>query len=750
MKKVTEITYLLAGFFLCALAMGCLFFSSHKLTYLEYRMSEDLRTVSVSQSGQDVEAISCTDENGKTCYEILESLTLNVLPGRPVPDTAVLCDMSGRVLCGIDANVTSDASDIPENVTSDTSDLSANITSNASDTPENEDSGSPGYTDPEVVSVINFHIPFLKRPAHPEKCCIVIRNADGEVMNYSDIAAYTWFGGSREFFWTGFCIFGIAFSLIYIFRILYLMARKRDVCSDSWVIAMALTAVTFAVMCVLASEYVTTVMDENDNIIGGMLQTGNNTVMYRDYISQHMPAVYWLCALYSLLGAKAVGQFRLLFILTVSIVWGLVFLRHRKSRYVRAISLFAICSGPLAYLLIVNNAGQILSDNVQAVSMTILLLEMMAYYEDHKLGPGRCLVVSACVFASVGSAFISVYAVFACMAAVIAEEIRYHLKNPNKVSYFIGRYALLFICVLLPWAGAVAYLAVNGALKDAFDMAFRFNVEVYPKYGLPGANPIEPLYSGVLNIASLLRDTMTRAAAGEIVVPRVVECCMIILACILLAAEIFRRGLVQAAGLFFFIETQATRQAVQFHSIMLWYVVFMFILAELPGMVPYRIAGSEPESITGAAKLRLIFSRVMPAVYTIVILAVTGLPYAHLSWDVLRYRVAPVPATEMQAVNDTEEGEEIFVEGGILETDYVFYKRRYPVSRLCWTLPWYYEWYGEETVQAVRENKTRVVIYKLNPNVWGVQDFATEMDALMLKDYTKTGELDLFERTEKY
>ena len=68
MKKVTEITYLLAGFFLCALATGCLFFSSRKLTYLEYRMSEDLRTVSVRQSGQDVEAISCTDENGKTCY----------------------------------------------------------------------------------------------------------------------------------------------------------------------------------------------------------------------------------------------------------------------------------------------------------------------------------------------------------------------------------------------------------------------------------------------------------------------------------------------------------------------------------------------------------------------------------------------------------------------------------------------------------------------------------------------------------
>ena len=46
------------------------------------------------------------------------------------------------------------------------------------------------------------------------------------------------------------------------------------------------------------------------------------------------------------------------------------------------------------------------------------------------------------------------------------------------------------------------------------------------------------------------------------------------------------------------------------------------------------------------------------------------------------------------------------------------------------------------------ENKTRVVVYKLNPNVWGIQDFATEMDALMLKDYARVGSLDLFERME--
>ena len=733
MKKASDSIFLLAGLLLCLLAAGCLLVSPRKLTFLEYRMETNLQTTSLVQQGVTVEAIPCSDRDGS--YDILESVTVDIITGKALPATAQLCDKSGRVIAEMGADVISDNSDARSD--------------------ESDRASEP--SDSEANSTIRFHIPFMKRPAHPENCCLVLRDAEGNVTDYTDIASYTWFGGSREFFWTGMGIFGIAFSVVYLFRVLYLMARKREVHSDVWVDVMALTAVTFAVMCVLASECNPTIMDENDNIIGGILQTGNHTVLYRDYVSQHMPAVYWLCALYALLGARSVGQFRLLFILTVSIIWGLVCLRHRKRRFMRAIILFAICLGPIAFLLIGVNGGQILSDNVQAIAMTILLLEMMAYYEDHKLGVGRSLIVSACVFASVGAAFISIYAVFACMVAVAAEEIRYHLKNPKTPSYFIGRYVLLLICVILPWAGAIGYLIANGALKDAFDMAFRFNIEVYPKYGMPGGNPIEPLYSGVINIVNLLRDTFTQVAAGEVMIPRVVECCMILLACILLVAAIFRRGIVPALGLFFFIETQGTRQAIQFHSIMLWCVVFMFLLIELPGMDSRFTYGAEPDldvsgdlavqrqsSVRSSGILRLV----MPCIYLALIIAVTGLPYARNAWNVFRYRIAPVPAVEIQAVNDTKEGEKLFVECGMLETDYIFYKKRYPVTRLCWTLPWYYEWYGHETVQAVDGNKTRVVVYKLNPNVWGIQDFATEMDALMLKDYARVGSLDLFERME--
>ena len=719
--------FLLAGLLLCALSTFCLLFSSRKLTYLEYTAGENPHTVTVAQSGRTVEAISFADEDGRACYEIPESLTLEVVPGSPIPDKALFCDNTGLIICEIDA-VT------PEG----TFHTEAHGAENSAES-----------TDTAAAPKVNFHIPFLKRPAHPENCSLIIMSTDGKVIDYADITSHIWFGGSRDLFWTGICIFGIAFSLVYLFRVLYLMIRKRDIYGDTWVSSMVLMAVTFAVMCVLASEHIPTVMDENDNIIGGMLQTGNSAVLYRDYVTQHMPAVYWLCALYSMLGAKSVGEFRLLFILTICIVMGFLYIRFHKTRFARAIVVFSVCLGPLAYLLIGINGGQILSDNVQAMAMTVLLLEMMDYYENHRLGIGRSLIVGICVFAAVGSAFMSVYSVFACMAAVIAEEILYHLKNPKKASYFIRRYALLLVCAALPWAIAIAYLAANGALKDAFEMAFRFNVEVYSKYGMPGSNPIAPFYSGVINITKLLLDTWRHVAAGQIVLPRVVECCMILMACALLIAAVFRRGLVPALGFIFFIENQATRQAIQFHSIMLWYVIFMFILAELPGMGPQHTGAQDRETgntVRIPVKPQGIRGIIMPVLYAIVFIAVTGPAYVQLSRDVLQYHIKPVPLIEMQAVDDTEEGEKIFVECGMLKTDYILYKKRYPVSRLCWTLPWYYEWYGEETVQAVRDNQTKVVIYKLNPNVWNIQDFAGEMDALILTDYKRIGDLDLYER----
>lgn len=688
---------------LCVLAVFCLYFSSRKITYYEYRLYDVFSVTEIFRNGSAAEAMSCADEEGEPYQEILSNLNINIRPGQPLPMYAELYGRTGECICRMKTNTMVDFSAVPDAQSPD---------------------GSPAY------SVVEVHIPFRMRPADPENCSLLLLDAADAPWNLSAIASFTWFGGDRDSFWIRLSVFFLLFSLIFLGRVIFLCLKKQCVTEDPWAMTMALTALSFAVMSILSSEFNPTVLDENDNIIGGMLQARAGYVMYRDYISQHTPLAYWLCALFASLGAKSFGQFRLLQALAFSLIFGGLFFRHRKKRFASAIALYAIFYGPVSYMFIQGNAGQILSDNIQAAAMAVMLTELMAYYEDHIIDAARAVIISLCIFASVGSAVMAVYAVFACMTAVILEEIRYFAHKTEKPSFFVRRYLLLAGCVLIPWIISVIYLGMNGAMQDFYDMAFRFNTEVYAKYSMPTTNPVVPLISGIFRIWELLSSTAGALLSGKIMPARILESGMMLVTIALLIRALFRRGFVQTLGLFFFIETQATRVAVQFHSIMLWSVVLMFLFMELPGMSCELISHR-------AIEVRKFF-------YICIILVFFGPSYFELGQNVWNYGDSPVPAAEISAVLATEEGEKIFVDGGAVKTDYLFYKGRYPITRLCWTLPWYYEWYGEEVKETLQREKPTVALYKTGMTVWGISDFSKETDKIIEEEYMRQGMLDLY------
>ena len=743
MNRLINTTSILGSLSLAILALALLIFSPKKLTYLEYSPSDSFTPF---RSG-DATAMACADESGEAPYDILSYITLDIQPGAPLPDKAMLCDRNGKTLCELGRQVLADNS--------------ATVDGDA-DLAESENAPS---------STVLFRIPTLKRPSSSNDTCLLILDAEGRPYDLAAITGHTWYGGASEPFWRWLAGFGLAFALIFLGRVLYLIRKNGTPLGDGLLAAMALFAVTFAILSVLSSEIFPTVLDENDNIIGGMLQAANGRVLYRDYITQHTPFVYWLCAIFAKAGAKSVGQFRLLFAMVYAGVCAVIFYRHRTRIFAPAIVLFAVFSGPLMNLLIPGNAGQVLSDTVQALAMAVMLLELLGYYEDHRIDAGRAVVISLCIFAAVGSAFMAVYSVFACMVAVIAEEIRYFKGQSKETSYFLRRYLLLVGIVLVPWAAAFVYLLMNGALLDAFDMAYRFNLEVYSHYTGMTTNKLAPLYMGILLIRDLLVSTWKNLLAGKAILARVVECCMILVGLGLFGRSFKRRGAVQTLGLFFFIETQGSRAVVQFHSIMLWMVVFLFILEELPGMDFKLFQSTAKKHLDGAdgtdgagsadrdenedsAKLGNVSGpeggeytksgkrssghsrgRWLPVGYVAALVLIFGLPFMRMTGNVLRYRIQPVPARDMTVVMLTEAGEDVFIDAGDLRTNYVFYKYRKPLTRLLWTLPWYYEWYEEETAEALEECLPRVAVYYPGGEVWGVEDFSGETDRVIEENY---------------
>ena len=174
-------------------------------------------------------------------------------------------------------------------------------------------------------------------------------------------------------------------------------------------------------------------------MLGGMV-IAQGKVLYRDYVTQHMPLGYYLCAAFAFLGAKSVEQFRLMYYLTVSLIWGAVYYRYGGRIGRRRIAALAVAETVLVSALYAPNATMILADNIHGLLLVVLLLEFMLYYSDRDLGWSRSAVVSLCIWGCIGSAFISVYSIVWVALAVVFIELREGFKTKRTIGEAFKRY----------------------------------------------------------------------------------------------------------------------------------------------------------------------------------------------------------------------------------------------------------------------------------------------------------------------
>lgn len=585
-------------------------------------------------------------------------------------------------------------------------------------------------TAPEIPGyAAAFRIPFRLRWKNLQGLSVAFKDAEGEEYPIEKVSELYIYGGDRDRFWIGLTVFCVMYLLLLMLRVGYLLNQKKNCFLDRLVCSMLVAAIAFVGMAVLASAHIPAPLDEADNLMGGMLQVHQGRVIYRDYVSQHMPFAYWLSAGLAALGAKSDEQFRLLFQIVLCMIWGAVFFRHFGTKRSRGIALFSFIWGPVSYLLIGENAMQVLSDNIQGIAMSILFLEMMAYFEDHRLSLDRAAVVSACIFASVGSAFISLYPTAICVLMVMAEDIRYHCKR-QKLRFFAGRYVQLAAAIMAPFLAGAGYLGIHGALSRAYDMAYRFNTEVYPKYGVElGTNKLTPFYSGIRNISLLVartfREFQSSGVSYHAKLAHSLETILVFCALGILLRMLVRRQWIEAIGTFMFLQTQGLRQATQFHSIMLWYVLLIFILCNMPGM-DCKKTQEEP----------LHWKKLLPAgAYLLFFWLMAGQVYLPHMKEMLVPRIPLQPEYGYTAVELAGEGQEIFLDSSCL---YVLYKGCYPVNRLLWILPWYMDWYKDEVMEDLQKQEPEVAVYHPGSVVWGHTHFSDELDELFEEKYEKT------------
>lgn len=547
---------------------------------------------------------------------------------------------------------------------------------------------------------------------------------DGETLYFNEnkvngTLCFKVYGGDVDYWWSVFVIIGVLYLLLLVARMNWVDIHGGDAKSDMFVQGMIVGIVSFLLLCTFAANGSFT--DENDNIRGGMI-IANGGVLYRDYVTQHTPVMYYLCSIFAKLGAGSIEQFRLAYYLLEAFTWCCLYIRH--SKYFGNVKMFFL---PILEIVCITSVAsphghQILGDRLQGLLFVILMIEFIRYYNNKHLEWGRCIIISICIWGSIGSAFVSVYSLFCLALIVIFLEISYW-KSSGKISFsgIYRRYYKFIISIIVPFALTAIYFKINRSLEKAFDQFYTFNRIVYPKYinGL-GDKLVQPFINGIQNFFGIIADSFDSVMASTASNETILQLTIIVTATIFLI-KLFEKETIISISLFSMMVFSATR-GYGFHGMAAWYLAIMIIglYYDLIEIILCRIG----KPIMG------MFSIVILSSYFITV--GNNLLYENNSISDLESKVIEL--------TDDDDNMDIFLDAYSCDSLYFFYKNRKPVNSVVYMFPWYMDWYEKDNIKELLEKKPNIVIYNEDREIWGYTHYSVAFDTELMNNYTRLGD----------
>lgn len=533
------------------------------------------------------------------------------------------------------------------------------------------------------------------------------------------------YGARRDAFWPGLymAFLGTAVLLAAYFYREYKKGRNIIENKLLWAV---ITGILYLILTYAFTRLnMGTFTDECDNIRGGML-IAKGKVLYRDYYAQHTPFAYYLCALFALLGAGSIPQFRILYFILNSVVWGGLCYRHsRHFGRMRMVLLPAI--QVILTMGMFFQGSKIMGDNIQGLCMVALALEFLRYLEDRELTPSRCLIVAAGIFCSVMSAFVSVFALASVIVGVLVWEVLYWKDNTGFcVKNALRRYGMLVTACLTPFAITFIYFLCNHAIRQMYLMAYQFNTIVYKNYQNEfGRVKWKPFVLGVKNYFTAITDnvnSLITAAGNETAVMQLVLVTAAGVALVLWAVKgQGGKRIFPAVCLFLCMTGNATRSSTDFHGVAFYYVAVTLIL--VLGM-EWEINRKKPLAVAWVTVAALYMCK----------------PYVVMIADHIVYRQSAVEGIDKQVVEMTSPGDLIFIDAFVHDSIYLLYKERYPANRNCYILPWYMDWFEFDTIEDLEKYQPKTVIYQPELEVYGQTDFCPNLHQMITSRYIRQGE----------
>ncbi len=506
----------------------------------------------------------------------------------------------------------------------------------------------------------------------------------------------------------------------------------KDLLKNS-LIALALFAVYMILYCFqLHYPYFS---DEADVFEKGYLISRGGR-LYDNLISQHMPFSYYMAAFISLFGPVSIYQFRFGFYILLSVIYIVLYFSHHKD-----ISPAALVIMPVFFLLQLPRHSygfSMMSDHWQGLGIAIILLELMRYLQKKEITVSMAVWISFGVQLSFGCAFLAAYALLPIVLAVAAIQVNLYRKTQteNRKAFrkqLIRQDLILLGIILLPMVILLGYYALTGNLGNFIEGAYTLNREVYPKYLGGYGSSVLGLFSETWSyfvrtykpvLDSFLSFTLDAQQLG-----------LLILFVCTVAVSVYylvHRHVAAGLGWFFAVMLCGVRGFNGFHG------------------MPYLFAASLSVALVFSwCMRRMINDKIyIWGVAGVLMIALVGYEWPSQLQQVKNNLHLLFPQKNetkilLDAILDPDDPIHVT---NVTQMGYsVDYQRPQDYGSSIST-PWTYEVYGEKELQALQDQKTKVVFYTPGYVLWNrnADEYGEAVANYIQNNYTRYDQSDLW------
>jgi len=466
------------------------------------------------------------------------------------------------------------------------------------------------------------------------------------------------------------------------------------------------------------------ITDEGDNFLGAKM-VANGLDVYKEFTSQHMPLMYYICSVFYLLGARTVIQFRLFFYAFLCLVWACMYLRYNKFFGKLTMSIY-----PLLYMCamhFVEMGYSVLSEQMWAQGMVILLLEYLIYVKQKRISVSSSCWISFAVFISFGTAFMSAASIGIVFLAVLISEII--IQSKEKEGFIKGfqgickRNGRMILIILFPFIILVLWYLISGNLYNAYYGSFVVNREYYPKYNGSIQTTLGTLWQSFIALKNWIWCTNETEVYLQLIIFGV-----------FLVFMFLKRQYLAVVCVFLFTVFCGIRGIDTFHALPM-HAVFMMMGALLFGEV-FK-AYIRPRMEESVLKDKIILVGCCIAVLAAVYFPIYRIYYENK--QLLRVQenesVDAYPEGYDVIKKLTYENEEVYE---CTMNPWFFFATDTLPSATSAACPWIYDAYKNEILKDLQTEPPRIVVYDEDISVWGYRfgDFAADMCEYFEENYT--------------